>query len=170
MHQASEGGSEREPGPGPKAAAASQDRRSYPRYTVLDHRGWLTWWDERGLEVDDIRLLDISRGGAAFEVKGLLPEGQAVLLGLQQLREASCVEATVVRVTGGQRLRYRVHVAFTESCPDEFFESAIYHALGSASDPVRRSSDLPMTLSANCGRPGEQARRRGPAEPIRERP
>jgi hypothetical protein len=129
MHERTEGGSERDPEPGPKAAVASRERRSYPRYTVLDHRGWLSWWDGRGLELDDIRLLDVSRGGAAFEVEGPLPEGQAVLVGLERLREASCVEATVVRVTWGQRARYRVHVAFIESCPDEFFESAIDHAL-----------------------------------------
>jgi hypothetical protein len=127
MQQAIEGGSPREPGHGPKAAAF-RDRRRNPRYTVLDHRGWLSRWGERGLEVEDVRLLDVGRGGAAFEVDARVPQGGVVLLGLHQLREASCVEATVVRLTWGQRARYRVHVAFNEACPVEFFEAAVQHA------------------------------------------
>jgi hypothetical protein len=54
-------------------------------------------------------------------------------------------------VTGGQRMRYRVHVAFTESCPDELFESAIYHALGSASDPVRNADSITSRLHEPLG-------------------
>src|SRR5262249_29164259 len=67
-------------------------RRSSCRYTVLDHRGWLGQWSDRDFTVMEVCLLDISRGGVAFEMNVLPAENQTALLGLQTLREAWCLE------------------------------------------------------------------------------
>ena len=73
-----------------------------------------------------MRLRDLSRGGALFEMEKSPTEHQTALLGLETLRETSCVEVKVVRINRARRTKYRVHVAFTEACPDEFYAAALY--------------------------------------------
>jgi hypothetical protein len=101
------------------------DRRASRRFTVFDHRGWLGRWSGGSFEVAEVRLLDLSRGGALFEMEESPNEHQTSLLGLETLREDWCLEVKVVRIHQGRRRRYRVHVAFTQACPDEFFATAL---------------------------------------------
>jgi hypothetical protein len=110
---------------GGRSHPPSLDRRASERFTVLDHRGWLGQWSGKSFEVVEVRLLDLSRDGALFEMEKSPHEHQTALLGLETLREDWCLEVKVVRIRQGRRRRYRVHVAFTQACPDEFFATAL---------------------------------------------
>jgi hypothetical protein len=117
--------------PGRPSAGASRgvgsfiDRRRHLRHSVLDHRGWLGRWDDGDFEVVDVHLLDLGRGGVAFETDVRPSQDEASLLGLHALRESWCLEVRVVGIAWGRRRRYRVHAAFTGLCPDEFYAAAI---------------------------------------------
>jgi hypothetical protein len=125
MDQANQGGAGRDPRGGRQIDARPSDRRATPRCTVLDYRGWLGRWGERGFEVSDALLLDLGRGGALFETEEPLAEGETALLGLDQLREAGCLEVTVVHITRGRRKKHRVHAAFTTPCNEDFYATAL---------------------------------------------
>jgi hypothetical protein len=125
MVQSDHGTAGRATGTGELSHPASPDRRASVRYTVLDHRAWLGQWGHQGFEVVAVRLLDLSRGGALLEMEKAPVEHQSSLLGLETLRESWCLEVKVVQTRWGRRESYRVHVAFTQSCPDEFFAAAL---------------------------------------------
>jgi hypothetical protein len=125
MVQTDRGATGREAGAGELPHPPSPDRRASERYTVLDHRGWLGQWGKQGFEVVEVRLLDLSRGGALLEMEKAPIEHQSAVLGLETLRETWCLEVKIVQTRWGRRNRYRVHVAFTETCPDEFFAAAL---------------------------------------------
>ena len=101
------------------------ERRTAECHTVLDHQGWLVRCTAEGFEVADVRLLDISRNGAMFEIEEWMTEGETVVLGLEALGLSWCLGINVVRVAPGRRKKFRVHVAFTEPCPEEFYEAAL---------------------------------------------
>ena len=125
MDHADRGAGGGEDGAAGRMHPSAPDRRAHKRKTVLDYRGWLGWWDDRGFEVVEVNLLDLSRGGALFEMETSPTEHQSALLGLETLREDSCLKVNVVRIVQGRRKKYRVHVAFTQPCLDEFYATAL---------------------------------------------
>jgi hypothetical protein len=116
--------------------ADPSDRRASPRFTALDHRGWLGQWSDQGFEVFEVRVLDLSQGGAAIEMDEPPPEDRRALLGLVTLREACCLEVAVVRIRRGRRSRYRVHLAFAEPCNQEFSAAVLQGAVCEATIAV----------------------------------
>ena len=101
------------------------DRRNEPRRTSLEHRAWLGWTQERVFRTADARLLDIGLAGALVETNAPVHLDQEILLALTKGLPDGGVEAAVVRITRGRRLRHRVHLAFTEPCPDSLLRGAI---------------------------------------------
>jgi hypothetical protein len=126
MHQAEKAGSVQDSRNSPRIDPVPPDRRNTPRHTVLEHRAWLGWWNADDFKVADVHLLKLGRGGAAIEIEELLAERQKAILGLGVLREAWCLDVTVVGNTRGRREKHRVHVAFSEPCNDIFYATALH--------------------------------------------
>jgi hypothetical protein len=126
MDQADQSAGGREDGAGERIPPSLLDRRASERFTVLDHRGWLGWWGDRDFEIVDVTLLDLSRGGALFEMDTAPTAHQTAQLGLETLREDSCLTVKVVWIRRGRRKKYRVHAAFTQTCPDELYAAALH--------------------------------------------
>jgi hypothetical protein len=101
------------------------DRRNHPRRSALEHRAWLGWTAEREFRTADARLLDIGPAGALVETDAPLHVDQEVLLALANGPPDGGVMAAVVRLMRGRRHRHRVHLAFTEPCPDALLGGAI---------------------------------------------
>ena len=101
------------------------DRREYPRRTAMEHRAWLGWTHERVFRTAAARLLDIGPAGALVETDARLRVDQEILLALTYGVPDGGVMAAVVRLTRGRRHRHRVHLAFTEPCPDTLLGGAI---------------------------------------------
>jgi hypothetical protein len=125
--------------------ADTSDRRASPRFTALDHRGWLGQWSDQGFAVFEVRVLDIGKGGAAIEMDERPIGDRPVLLGLETLREACCLEAAVVRIRRGRRSRYRVHLAFAEPCNEEFFAAVIHAGRGVEREHEHEPCRVPVT-------------------------
>src|SRR5437762_2486951 len=126
MHQAEEGGSVRDSRTSHRIDPVPSDRRTTPRRTVLDPRAWLGWWSDEDFKIAEVHLLNLGRDGAAIEMEESLAEHQQAILGLGVLREAWCLELTVVRIARGRRKKYRVQVAFSEPCNDVFYATALH--------------------------------------------
>ena len=101
------------------------DRRNDPRRTVLEHRAWIGWTQECLFRTAEARLLDIGTAGALVETDASLHVDQEMLLALKYGLPDGGVMADVVRITRGRRHRHRVHLAFTEPCPDSLLGGAI---------------------------------------------
>ncbi|MEJ7636800.1 MAG: PilZ domain-containing protein [Singulisphaera sp.] len=101
------------------------DRRNDPRRTALEHRAWLGWTQERVFRTAAARLLDIGPAGALVETDAPLHVDEEILLALTNGLPDGGVMAAVVRITRGRRHRHRVHLAFTEPCPDSLLGGAI---------------------------------------------
>src|SRR4051812_31524293 len=126
MHQAEEGGSVRDSTTSHRIDPVPADRGITPRHTVLDPRAWLGWWSDDVFKVAEVHLLNLGRGSAAIEMEESLAERQKAILGLGVLREAWCLDVTVVRINRGRPEKYRVHVAFSEPCNDVFYATALH--------------------------------------------
>jgi hypothetical protein len=103
------------------------ERRAYSRHVTLEYRAWLAWWTDDGeLRTADVRLLDISRGGACGEATRFTPKDRPVLLALQGLGlTEGGVWAHVVAVGRGARGGALLHLEFEEACPDMLYRGAL---------------------------------------------
>lgn len=113
---------------GPKFPAASRERRATPRFAAQDYRTWLGWWTGPSFQVAAVRLLDVSRGGAAGVVVGTPPSpGQSVWLRLHEDPTLSGVKGTVVQVQGAedQQDGHVVRLRFAGLCPEDFYQAAL---------------------------------------------
>jgi hypothetical protein len=101
--------------------------RSSPRYTSLEFRAWIAWWkNDSELATGSVRLMDIGPGGAMVEAPERRPIGEYVLLTLEGLSPYDAgVEAIVVQTRPVSRGNHRLHLAFTEPCPESLLHAAI---------------------------------------------
>jgi len=99
----------------------------------LEPQAWLRWEGDRSVHQISVRLLDISRGGAAVESDCVPPPNRSLLFGLAGSSATDEVlEATVVRMATATDRQgvHRINLAFTTICPDALLKRAIYSARG----------------------------------------
>src|SRR3954451_23869475 len=58
--------------------SSGDDRRSVRRYTVVQARAWLGWWEGEDFRSTNAQLTDISLRGCMMTVDQLPPAGQPV--------------------------------------------------------------------------------------------
>jgi hypothetical protein len=102
---------------------SSTDRRRAYRYPAVANRARLGWWSGADFSEVDVRLGDISQGGALVVTAGLLPAG-AVFLRLSGPVETSWFPAEVLRTVSVSKTSCQIAVAFPETCPYELFTGA----------------------------------------------
>src|SRR4051794_1226695 len=67
------------------------ERRVAPRHVPLEFRAWIGWWDGDDFVATGVRLVDISRAGAAVEAGEPIPVGQDVWFCFAQGRDREAV-------------------------------------------------------------------------------
>ena len=102
------------------------ERRSHPRHVTLEFRAWLGWRvDETDLCKIGVRLVDVSRGGACVEAAETVPGDRLILLMLMGLEMTQgSVWTRVVSIRRKRPGTMVLHLAFTEPCPEMFFQVA----------------------------------------------
>ena len=102
------------------------ERRLHPRHVTLEYRAWLAWWTSDGqLRTADVRLLDISRGGACAEAARFTPRGRPVLLALQGLGLTEGGVWTRVVALRRSKRGMLLHLEFEEPCPEPLYRGAL---------------------------------------------
>ncbi len=106
---------------------ATEDRRREPRHEAVEDRTWLGWWVGMEFLTIAVRLIDISRGGAALETPEPPPVGEPVWLCLQGTRWSGSAAGTILGESpiDPERGFHRVRLEFEKPCPDKLFEMAV---------------------------------------------
>lgn len=100
------------------------DQRRSERQTPLDSRAWLAWWERQRVVWSHVRLVDLSRSGAAVTLQREPSRDAPVMLSLQGTTAPDGLDATIVGLTRRPDGTYRARLEFLEPCPDEFLEAA----------------------------------------------
>ena len=128
------------------AARASDvdDRRSICRYTAVETRAWLGWWEEQEFRSTDARIVDISLRGCMMTVDRLPPKDQPVWFCPPGTSPVEWIEARLIeskrRLFGPRVVRIEFHKPFAY----DVFKHLVYgpDALGgqiSTLEPVPES-------------------------------
>ncbi|MGO9914966.1 MAG: PilZ domain-containing protein [Isosphaeraceae bacterium] len=115
----------------PVAAGPNPIRRANHRHTPVERRARLAWEADRRVHEIPVRLLDISRGGAAVEIDAdaVLPPIRSLQFSLGGSRATDVVlEATAVQTVTTRLGGHRIHLAFTTKCPDAVLKRALFGA------------------------------------------
>ncbi len=128
------------------AARASNvdDRRFICRYTAVETRAWLGWWDEQEFRSTNAQLVDISLRGSMMTVEQLPPSDQTVWFCPPGTTPVEWIEARLIeakRRLFGPRV---VRIAFLKPFSYDTFKHLVYgpEALGgqfSTLEPVPES-------------------------------
>jgi hypothetical protein len=103
----------------------SLDRRTSPRLPAVDDRVWAGWWvDDEEFTTTAARLENISRGGAKVRTAIEPDVSQDIWVRLAEWLGCESVKATVLEVVPAPDGGFWVRMAFSEPCPDDFFELA----------------------------------------------
>ncbi|WP_422930582.1 PilZ domain-containing protein [Singulisphaera sp. PoT] len=103
--------------------AVGEAFRTNPRYASR-HRGRLSWTDVLRTRTVPIRLIDISRAGAAVAAASPPPTNAPVRIRLVGESATPWIEADVLGVEPKEGL-YRVRLRFREPCPTFMIKSAV---------------------------------------------
>jgi hypothetical protein len=86
-----------------------------------------------------VRLLDISRGGAAVECDRDISLDAPLLFGLAgSPQEDELLDATIARIVTTPTGKYRVHLVFAGACPDALLKRALFGARDASRPPFLR--------------------------------
>lgn len=110
------------------AAQASDvnDRRSVCRYSAVERRAWLGWWDEQHFRSTSAQLVDISLRGCMMTVEQLPPRDQPVWFCPPGTSPGEWIEARLVeskRRLLGPRL---VRIEFLKPFAYDTFKHLVY--------------------------------------------
>jgi len=116
------------------------DRRSAPRFPVVEDRIWLGWWDDREFQTLGCRLLNISRTGAALLSPELLRPATDVWFSIVDPCWCGSAQAIVIGqepVVSGLN-GHRIRLKFTNACPDDLFYAAVSYVIPESQRPAER--------------------------------
>jgi hypothetical protein len=102
------------------------DRRSICRYTVVQTRAWLGWWEGQEFRSTTAHLVDISLRGCMMTVDQLPPKDQPVWFCPPGTTPSDWIEAKLIeskRRLFGPRV---VRLAFRNPFPYETFKQVVY--------------------------------------------
>jgi hypothetical protein len=124
-------------------ATNADDRRSICRYSAVETRAWLGWWDDQDFRSTDARVVDISLRGCMMTVERLPPQDQPVWFCPPGTTPTEWIEARLVeskRRFLGPRV---VRIEFLKPFAYDTFKHLVYgpDALGGqiSSEPVPES-------------------------------
>lgn len=101
----------------------SLERRAHPRLPAVDDRIWAGWWlNDDEFATTAARVENISRGGAKVRSSDEPDVWRDLWIRLATPFSTESVQATVLEVVPSPDGEFWVRVAFSEPCPDEFFE------------------------------------------------
>lgn len=113
----------------PKSETAGKgnrdDRRSSPRYNVVEDAAWLGWRDETEFQTRHALILDVSLRGASITADEV-PETERVWICLDGPTPTDWIEARVVGVVRTRMGPHKLRLAFENQCPYAFFKAAVY--------------------------------------------
>jgi hypothetical protein len=107
-------------------ALNGDDRRSVCRYSSLETRAWLGWWEGEEFRSTDASLVDISLRGCMMTVDRLPAQGETVWFCPPGTTPAEWIEAKLVesrRRLLGPRV---VRIEFRNPFPYETFKHLVY--------------------------------------------
>ena len=103
------------------------NRRKSPRYSAVNERLWAGWWSEDEFVLVEAQLLNISEGGVMVSVNPSPAAGQHVWMRLSGSATHESLRAAVLEAKWSVlKRRFTVRLAFRETCPNEFLETAAY--------------------------------------------
>ena len=103
------------------------NRRGSTRYTAVKDCLWLGWWAEDDFVLVNAQLVNISEGGVLIYMERAPVQGQLVWMRLEGTSTPRSLAAKVLDsrwVT--LRRRWVVRLAFQQSCPSDFYETAVF--------------------------------------------
>jgi hypothetical protein len=121
---------------GRRGPHVSLERRASPRLPAADDRIWAGWWlNDDEFTTTAARVENISRGGAKVRSSNQPDVWQDLWIRLANAQCADYVQATVLEVVPSPDGDFWVRMAFSEPCPDDFFETVTEGAPVPKSDP-----------------------------------
>ncbi|MGE3818215.1 MAG: PilZ domain-containing protein [Isosphaeraceae bacterium] len=106
-----------------------ENRRSC-RYDAVRSAVYLGWWEEPDFRCCAAELRNLSQGGALIDVPIPPPQDAVLYLCMGESATAHWTEAAVVSVTNPRDRVYRIRLAFSETCPYEMFNLAVFGISG----------------------------------------
>lgn len=113
--------------PASESDRRSKNRRESTRYTAVKEALWLGWWAEDEFVLVDAHLVNISEGGVMIHMEKAPVPGQLVWMRLEGTSTPRSLAAKVLEsrwVT--LRRRWVVRLEFQQSCPSDFYETAVF--------------------------------------------
>jgi len=102
------------------------DSRCSSRYPAVRTAVYLGWWEEPEFRTSLAELRNLSHGGALLRVAGRPPAGLGLWLCLAGAPPGDWVEVDVVDHSVAAGGVNEVRVKFTEACPYDMFNAAVY--------------------------------------------
>lgn len=106
--------------------ASVDDRRNICRYTVVQTKAWLGWWEDQEFRSTSAHLVDLSLRGCMMTVDRLPPPDQPVWFCPPGTTPTDWIEAKLIeakRRLFGPRI---VRLSFPKPFPYETFKSVVY--------------------------------------------
>jgi hypothetical protein len=125
---------------GRRARAVGSAFRTNPRYRTR-HRANLVWPDMPKVRKNRVRLIDISRAGAALSTSSPPPVSTVVRLRLVGAESTPWIEGVVLGVERLDDKQCRVRVLFRDPCPSFFLKIAILDGSSPYGEPAPTNAD-----------------------------
>jgi hypothetical protein len=114
--------------------ARSLLRRDSARYSTVENRAVVAWWEKGESSQATVQVENISQSGALLTVEQKLPLPAEVWLRLEAPKPTEWVHAQVVGNTPGRsrgilwlrKTTYHIRLKFTSGCPFEFYKAATH--------------------------------------------
>ncbi len=100
------------------------EQRSSARHAAFEQLAWIAWYEDGEFHSADGALQDISRGGAALEVRTAPPDG-TIWVCLEAADRVWGAEFAVIATTPGRSLAHRLRGRFVHGCPEELYRVAL---------------------------------------------
>ena len=107
--------------------AATENRRSSPRFTAVQEQVWLGWWAGEEFILIEGSVVNINHGGALISINPSPMPEQPVWIRHAQSNTRENIKATVLESKWIMAKRsFAVRLAFDSACPAHFFETVVF--------------------------------------------
>ncbi len=102
------------------------ERRGACRYQAVEEGAWLGWWRGGTFRARPARLVDVSLQGSLILADDLPERDQPVWVHLRTPESVEWVASSLVQAHRTKRGPYEARLVFQETCPYDFFKTAVY--------------------------------------------
>jgi hypothetical protein len=109
----------------PVEGCVGSDRRASTRYRASKNEAQFRWSAGAGMKTISAELINVSYTGALAVIGSRLPANSHIEFRLTQPNTTAWTEVTIVQISLAPGRKFQVRLTFSESCPYEFFTSAV---------------------------------------------